>query len=284
MKTLRVAIDTNPLYVAQAGVARYVRGLLRGLRESNPSDCCWLPLAWEVENFSYDQPTRALKTAFRELIWARWLAPRKLLSAGIELLHSTSEAMISPPVGLPHVVTLHDLALLRHPERFRRWQLLASTRRLRRLADVDHIICISRFTADEAMRLLGLPASQLTVVQNGYDTPAVEASEPPAAAIAFKEFFLFVGSLEPGKNLSLLREVWTAAAVAGQNLPPLLIAGTRWAGVPGKGPRRRTGITSGMCPTWSWTDCIGKLWHWFSPANTRASACLCSKLWAVAVR
>ena len=233
---MRVALDTNPLYVTRAGVARYVRGLMRGLTELKSSDCTWLPLAWEVENFSYDQPARALKTAFRELIWARWLAPRKLLASGTELLHSTSEAMISPPASLAHVVTLHDLALLRHPERFRRWQRLAGTRRLRRLSAVDRIICISQFTADEAMRLLDLPASQLTVVHNGYDKLAAEAVEPPAAAIASKEFFLFVGSLEPGKNLALLREVWTTAAATGQRLSPLLIAGTRWAGVPGEGP------------------------------------------------
>ncbi|MBM3795907.1 MAG: glycosyltransferase family 4 protein [Acidobacteria bacterium] len=236
MKPLRVAIDTNPLYVTRAGVARYVRGLMRGLAGLDAPDSTWLPLAWEVENFSYDQPTRALKTAFRELIWAPWLAPRRLLAAGTELLHSTVEAVISPPVNVAHVVTLHDLALLRHPERFRRWQRFAGTRRLQRLAAVDHIICISQFTADEAMRLLGLPARRLAVVHNGLDDLTPVAGEPPPAPIASKEFFLFVGSLEPGKNLALLRSVWNAAATSGQPLPPLLIAGTRWQGVPNEGP------------------------------------------------
>ena len=233
---MRVAIDTNPLYVTQAGVARYVRGLLGGMDALKLSDCEHRPLAWEVENFSYDQPARALKTAFRELIWARWLAPRKLLASGAELLHSTSEALIAPPARLAHVVTLHDLGLVRHPERFRRWQRLAGTRRLRRLSAVNRIICISQFTADEAMRLLGLSASQLTVVHNGYDKLPDEAVEQTATAISSSEFFLFVGSLEPGKNLALLREVWATAAATGQRLPPLLIAGTRWAGVPGEGP------------------------------------------------
>lgn len=236
VKAMRVAIDTNALYVTRAGVARYVRGLMRGLKEPDVSACALLPVAWEVDNFGYDQPARALKTAFRELIWARWLAPRRLAAAGTELLHSTSEALITPPASMAHVVTLHDLALLRHPERFRRWQRVASARRLQRLAGVDHVICISRFTADEAMRLLGLPMSKLSVVHNGCDLLAAEAGELLAATIATKEFFLFVGSLEPGKNLALLRTVWNTAAAAGQPLPPLLIAGTRWLGVPGEGP------------------------------------------------
>jgi alpha-1,3-rhamnosyl/mannosyltransferase len=134
------------------------------------------------------------------------------------------------------VVTLHDLALLRHPERFRRWQRFAGVRRLQRLATVDHVICVSQFTADEAVQLLGLPARKIAVVHNGCDRPPVEGlllQAPPDPDS--KEFFLFVGSLEPGKNLALLREVWTMAAAAGQRLPPLLIAGARWAGVPGEG-------------------------------------------------
>lgn len=280
---MRVALDTNPLYVTRAGVARYVRGLMRGLTELKSSDCTWLPLAWEVENLSYDQPARALKTAFRELIWARWLAPRKLLASGTELLHSTSEAMISPPASLAHVVTLHDLALLRHPERFRRWQRLAGTRRLRRLSAVDRIICISQFTADEAMRLLDLPASQLTVVHNGYDKLAAEAVEPPAAAIASKEFFLFVGSLEPGKNLALLRKSGRLPQPAANDCRPCSSPGRAGLACRAKARRRRTGTTSATSPTSSWRGCIGTRWRWCSRANTRALDSRCWKQWGAAV-
>lgn len=236
-ETMRVAIDTNPLYVTRAGVARYVRGLLQGLATLKPSDCEWRPLAWAVENFDYQQPARACKTAYRELVWARWVAPRHLAAQGAEVLHSTAGCLIDPPSGMRHVVTLHDLALLRHPERFRRWQRFAGARRLRRLMTVDRVICVSQFTADEAMRLLHLPARSLTVVHNGCDDlflSTVLPEQPPASVP--KEFFLFVGSLEPGKNLKLLREVWALAERAGHRLPPLLVAGTRWAGVPGEGP------------------------------------------------
>lgn len=233
---MRVAIDTHPLYVTRAGVARYVRGLLQGLATLKAADCEWRPLAWAVDNFGYQQPARACKTAYRELLWARWVARRDLATHGTELLHATAGWLIDPPPAVRHVVTLHDLALLRHPERYRRWQRFAGARRLRRLAMADRVICVSQFTADEAMRLLHLPARRLTVVHNGCDDPAAaRLPEVPPAPVP-KEFFLFVGSLEPGKNLALLREVWTAAAATGQRLPPLLIAGTRWAGVPGEGP------------------------------------------------
>jgi glycosyltransferase involved in cell wall biosynthesis len=234
---MRVAIDTNGLYTGQAGVARYIRGLLRGLANVNRS-VDWFPLAWEVENLAYRQPARACKTAYRELLWANLLAPRLLKQRPADLYHATGSYFISVPPSVKCVVTLHDLAILRNPGRFRPWQRWAETRRLQRLRTVDRIICISQFTANEAQELLDLPPSRLEVVYNGgdfqpHDTPVPE--QAPDFNVP-SGFFLFVGSLEPGKNLALLRDAYQLAAARKQPLPPLLVVGVRWAGVSTEGP------------------------------------------------
>lgn len=224
---MKVALDTNPLFTGRGGVARYVRGLVEGFRTTTTG---WemREFAWEVENFSYAQPQRALRTLWREWVWAKTLAPWQLGDAHV--LHHTTLPLV-PYVGTPrHVVTLHDLAIVRHPERFRAWQRRADARRLRRVANADRVICVSRFTADEAIRLLGLPASRLEVVHHGGLLAGItQAPLPPAWP---KEYFLFVGSLEPGKNLALLRDIYLTAEEA---LPPLLIVGTRWEGVTHEG-------------------------------------------------
>src|SRR5690242_12295512 len=75
---LRVAFDTTGIYVTQAGIARYVRGLLRGMEQVAPSDVELFPLAWEVENFGYQQPWRMMRTAYRELFWGKMIAPRTM--------------------------------------------------------------------------------------------------------------------------------------------------------------------------------------------------------------
>jgi glycosyltransferase involved in cell wall biosynthesis len=229
---MRVAIDTNGLYTGQAGGARYIRGLLRGL-SSIHTDVDWFSVAWEVENLAYRQPMRACKTAFRELFWAGFMAPRLLRRSAADIYHATGSYFIRVPPRVKSVVTLHDLAVLRNPQRFRPWLRWSETRRLQRLKHVDRVICISRFTADEAMRLLGLPSRRIEVVYNGGDfqphDPAIPEQAPDFPVPA--EFFLFVGSLEPGKNLALLRETYQLAARDGKLLPPLLIVGVRWAGV-----------------------------------------------------
>jgi glycosyltransferase involved in cell wall biosynthesis len=234
----RVALDTNGLYTTRAGVARFIRGLRKGLRAVRPPDLEIIEWAWPVENLEYRQPQRALKTAYRELWWARHAGPRLLHRQSIDLLHSTGNPLIQTPPGIREVANLNDLAILRHPERFRPWHRWSSRRRLDRFRAANRVICISQFTADEAMQLLGLPARQLVVVCLGSDFLDDEATspEPPWPAEWPSEFFLFVGSLEPGKNLALLRETYRLAQDRRWALPPLMIVGARWAGVGTEGP------------------------------------------------
>ncbi len=227
---MKVLLDTSALYTDRAGVARYTRGLLRGLREAGLGDDVG-ELVWPVENFDYAQPARALKTAWRELVWAKTVAPWRAREA--DVLHHLSLPLV-PFVGARrHVVTLHDVALLRHPERFRPWLRWSGRRRLERIGRADRVIAVSRFSADEAMHLLGLPARKIEVIpEAGWfdDELAAAVSAPPGLP---SEYFLFVGSLEPGKNLALLREIYLADP---RGLPPLVVVGARWPGVAREGP------------------------------------------------
>jgi len=234
--SIRVALDTNCLYTTRAGTARYTKGLLAGFQKLGASGPVVTPLEWPVENFDYRQPMRSLKTAYRELVWCRTRATAQLRGGDYDILHSASHLGFHPPPAVRRVHTLYDLVVLRHPEKFRAWQRLAGRRFLRRLKAMDRIICISRFTADEAMSLLGLPSRKLEVVYCGSDLADVHTEAGAAPGTAWPDtFFLFVGSLEPGKNLALLKSVYQQAAQSGHPLPPLLIAGVRWAGVASEG-------------------------------------------------
>jgi glycosyltransferase involved in cell wall biosynthesis len=247
---MRVALDTNGLYTTQAGVARYIRGLIRGFQQLHPPDVQIYPLAWEVENFGYRQPQRALKTFYRECFWARVIAPRRIAQLEADLLHSTVGSLFSPPPSVKHVITLHDLASRRFPKRFRAWQRRAAQRSLDRILKADRVICISRFTADEAMQLLGLPAARIEVIYNGCDfhpDGPIPPEQPPEVTLP-AEYFLFVGSLEPGKNLALLKGAYDMAASQSPALPPLVIVGARWEGVATEGTPPENWIYLGRQP------------------------------------
>lgn len=236
-RTIHAGVDMTGVYVTQAGIARYCRGLWRGLERVAPKDVTWTEISWPVENFAYKQPQRAIKTVYRELIWGKLIAPGQIKRAGCDLLHSTSSLFIRVPRGVKHIVGLHDLSISRHPERFRPWQVRAWKRRLPVIGSGDRVLTISRFTADEAIRMLGLDARKISVVHNGCDFHPDEITiqeHKPDFAVP-DEFFLFVGSLEPGKNLKLLKQAYLQAEQQGQPAPPLLIVGARWEGVASEG-------------------------------------------------
>ena len=234
---VRVALDTNCLYTTRAGTARYMQGLLSGFRLLGNEAPVIIPLAWPVDNFGFRQPARALKTAYRELIWCRTRAYAEMIATECHLLHSATHFDFRVPDGVSRVHTLYDLAVLRHPGKYRVWHRRASLRFVARLPQMDKIICISQFTADEAMSLLSISPDRLEVVYCGSDL--AETSDSSAGALELPplpdDYFLFVGSLEPGKNLALLKDVYQLAASSGVSLPPLLIAGVRWTGVEDEG-------------------------------------------------
>jgi glycosyltransferase involved in cell wall biosynthesis len=73
----------------------------------------------------------------------------------------------------PRVVTCHDLIPLLFPDRYADWQEgWAKGRRWldeQRYHGADHVIAISQATKDDLIRLLGVPASKISVVPNGID-------------------------------------------------------------------------------------------------------------------
>lgn len=233
---MRVAVDTNALYTTRAGVARYTRGLLGGLRTvADPAEWNLSELAWAVENFDFRQPQRAWRTFRREFIWARWDAPRQLVREGVALVHSAGNPLFVPPRGIRHVVTIHDIGFMRYPERYRPWHRRMTRKALERARKADLVICISQFTADELVRLVGFDSRILRVVYNGcsFHDPTLPV-EAPAVELP-SEFLLFVGSLEPGKNLNLIRDMYELARRDGVSLPDLVIVGARFAGLAGEG-------------------------------------------------
>jgi glycosyltransferase involved in cell wall biosynthesis len=248
MQKIHASIDTSCRRVTRAGTTRYLEGLLRGLADLPKDKIHVSELEWPVDNLNYKQPERLLKTFFREFIWAPFLLPKAISASKPDIFHTPSAIFASPSKQYPHVCTLHDMALFRHPERFRPWQRIAGIHRSKKILHADHVIAISSFSAAEAMKFLGLPPSKISVVYHGCDFSGDSKEKVPASFAVPPEFFLFVGSLEPGKNLELLRQAWFASEASGKILPPLIVVGARWHGVAREGEWPSSWIEAGHLP------------------------------------
>jgi len=194
-----VAIDTTPLAQTRAGTARYLRGLLAHLDVS-------------VRELSYPATSRLRRVA-ADALWYPRLRPE-----GVDVLHCpTFRGPFTSSV--PLVVTVHDLAVIRHPDWFNRWSRTYSRFAVPRVVRAaTTIIAVSEFTKRELVELLGVPEAKIRVVPNGVDqvfTPGGERAEG--------DYVLAVGTLEPRKNLARI-----AAAVTGE----LRVVGAQgWGGV-----------------------------------------------------
>lgn len=163
------------------------------------------------------------------ILWEQLVLPLRLRQVGAALLHAP--AFVGPLfTACPQVITVHDLSFLRYPAFFRRsnrlylsWLTGLSCRRARA------VIAVSRFTAQEVQTLLRVPAERIHVVYHGVE-PRFHPL-PPAEVERFRReqglperFILFLGTLEPRKNLLTL--VRAFAQLAEPTLH-LVLAGAR---------------------------------------------------------
>ena len=206
---MRVGVDVSPLIQTRAGTARHVRGLVGALRDLD---------GVELELLDFGGPGRVSSVA-RDALWYPLGLRRS--ARGLDLLHCTTfrgPARASVPV----VLTVHDLAVLRHPEWFPRWHRQYGRIGLRRvLRRADALVAVTDFTRHEVVELAGIAETRVHVVPNGVDETFV--AEGPRAE---GDYVLAVGTLEPRKNLARTVE---AARLAGVELR---VVGARgWGGV-----------------------------------------------------
>jgi glycosyltransferase involved in cell wall biosynthesis len=205
---IRAAIDVSPLVQSRAGTARYLKGLLRELGRRDDV---------EVATRSFGRDDR-LSTLVRDAVWYPFLVGREREA---DVLHCPT---YRGPVrsARPLVVTVHDLAVLRHPEAFNRWTRTYSPRVVPRvLRAARRVIAVSEFTRRELVELLGVPESKIRVVPN-----AVEEEFTREGPSAEGEYVLAVGTLEPRKNLDRLVE-----AVRRANIELRVVGARGWGGV-----------------------------------------------------
>jgi glycosyltransferase involved in cell wall biosynthesis len=192
---IRASIDVSPLVQTRAGTARYLKGLLRELRGRGDV---------EVATRSFGGAGRA-STLARDGVWYPFVLGRE---RDADLVHCPTYR--GPVKSLrPLVVTVHDLAVLRHPETFNRWTRTYSPRVVPRvLRSARRIIAVSEFTRRELIELLDVPPEKIRVVPN-----AVEDEFKRDGPSAEGDYVLTVGTLEPRKNLARLVEAARRAKV-----------------------------------------------------------------------
>lgn len=226
-----IAIDARLLYYRQGGISTYIRRLVRALGDLNETE----PARWTLlrSRRDHDKPAVDWPTA------ALWTPPHhrlERLSLSVELLRLRLDVLHSPDFIPPlrgarrHVITVHDLTFLHEPA-----HKDAAARKYYNdqinfaVHHADHILAVSEATRDDLTRMLGVPEAKITVQPHGVDErfrplSTDELAHARAALNLPETFVLFVGTLEPRKNIPVLLDAYDLLR-GKRELPPLVLVG-----------------------------------------------------------
>ena len=131
----------------------------------------------------------------------------------------------------PTIVTVHDLSFVLYPELFKRFNRAYLQRFSRWTVErAAAVIAVSASTRDDLVRLMGVPAERVAVVPNGVGDE-MQPMDPARVAAHRARYhlpermILFLGTLEPRKNVITLLEAFGRLCRRSRFSHTLVIAG-----------------------------------------------------------
>jgi glycosyltransferase involved in cell wall biosynthesis len=227
---MRIGFDMHGLTDLMQGSRTYAVNLVEALTAIDRDNAYTLYLPQEV----LDAPREAARLQARGNVALRpipasrfarlvWPFPRGLPGHGLELYHCQYIAPLLCPV--PYVLTVHDILHESYPEffpgRLRRLMSMLYPLSARRAA---RVLTVSEFSRQELIRLYRLPPERVVCCHNGVGPEFQVLEERAARAVVERygvegPFVLFVGRIEPRKNLSGLIQAMERLAGQGAHLP-----------------------------------------------------------------
>lgn len=239
---MRVILNDRVLFRPLTGVGHYVAQLLAALRaQSDAIDARGFLSTWRAPPKQQPRAARAEShgPSFRERVRGSWQVRRVLQglyhtafrwrTGGFALYHEPNHIPIR--CGLPTVTTVHDLSVLVHPEwhpedrvRWYEREFDAGRRRTRRF------IAVSEFTKREMIHRLGVPDSAIDVTHLATRPGLQAVGETDVGRLRAElrlpeRFFLYVGTLEPRKNIAGLLEAFAGLPREVRQRHHLVLAG-----------------------------------------------------------
>jgi glycosyltransferase involved in cell wall biosynthesis len=238
-----VALHVDQLWFpTPGGIGTYIRNLVPALGRQDPS-LEIVPFRSRFEGDPPDEPALAPLTVEELDATIRSLYPRWALTARpplperlrrLDLVHATNPAAVPPAAaGQRLVVTVHDLAFRYLPGTFPRtwrWLYRAGLRAAVRRADA--IVTPSRSTAEDLLSTTRVDPQKVFVIPLAA-TPSTGVDDPDAVLARLKvppPYLLFVGTLEPRKNLVRLVRSYRRAAQDGIPHALVLAGPLGWQG------------------------------------------------------
>lgn len=228
---MKVAIDARALLSQKTGIGTYTRGVARGLAARPGIEVgLFSPRALPEPDQGGPWSVVADTHPFG-MVWAQTTLTRRVRRWGGDVL--LSALTIGPVHGsLPFVSVVHDLTAWTHPEWHAKRTLVGFVPLWERTAErASRFVCVSQATARELLQHYPETGPRIRVVPNGVDQEFTPAPEGPALErtrrryAGGQKFVLYLGTLEPRKNVESLVIACERLWGRRRSRPDLVLAG-----------------------------------------------------------
>ncbi len=188
-----------------------------------------LSLSYKIIKTSY--PNKIFNYFFQSIF--SWPKLDKVLG-GTDVFYSPHINFSSFSSGTKSIITIHDLSFLRYPEFFSRRKNIwhRSLRIRKKIQKFDKIIAVSENTKNDLIELLNIPEEKIELIYSGLPEDIMQSSQKyPNDYLKTKfnidkKFILYLGTIEPRKNISTLIKAYNQIRDEGEDL--LLVLAGAW--------------------------------------------------------
>ena len=217
--SVSLLLDASPLLLRSAGVKNYVYYWARSLAEHAGANRLQLfPYLSGLGTFAHERSVLGPAATFSRLglLVAANICPLPFLNwvtPASDIFHA-SHQVLHPPRKARMTSTIYDMTCWLMPE----VHASANVKAADRIANgvfrpAQGLIAISECTREDAVRVLNLPPEKIEVIYPGI-APSFFNVDPDAASGAarryglVKPYALYVGSIEPRKNVTAMLDAW----------------------------------------------------------------------------
>ena len=225
----QIGIDIRAMLApALGGVGRYVRNLVLHLADLPDLPPTLLYADRPAAQVKLELPAQApmrVRPVLAPRGWLRAALPLAAWRDGVRLVHFPS-TVLPPVLAARRVVTVYDLAFEFFPDTYSPADLAMQRRAVRGAVRADLVIADSQSTADDLVARHRLPPERIRTIplaaEARFFAPPPPDEQPPLGLAP--GYLLYVGALQPRKNLARLIEAYAMACRQGLDRP-LVLAG-----------------------------------------------------------
>jgi glycosyltransferase involved in cell wall biosynthesis len=223
---MHVCIDATALLVRSAGVKNYLYHWIKSVKQSSDLRVTAFPALGDIGSLDHERSVMAPAETYSRLALIHflniWSNPAiNLVMRDVDVFHA-SNLIRNIPRRPKLTATIYDMTVRLFPQ-FHTSGNIAADNRFQELVlrRADGMIAISQSSKDDAVRHLGLDADRIAVIYPGIDARFFDAAPQGAS----RPYVLFVGTIEPRKNVDTLLDAWAALAPDLRDAYDLVIAG-----------------------------------------------------------